>query len=154
VSVVAWRREVMEHTPTEGDGRAALRDHVIERAMSARQKYGPTIDMDAIRRVLDDRAIVRYPVSLRFDADGLLPGEFAHAEPLGEHPKHGFALVVHPALEARSDVVVMAIAYHIPPINYGDIAEPEDCEAFGAALLGMGVEAYYARLCELADSLM
>ena len=144
---------MMDHTPTEGDGRRALRDHVIERAMAAREKYGPVINVDAMRRLIEDRAIVRYPTLLRFDAEGLIPGEFAHAEPLGEHPKHGYALVVHPAIEGRPDLVVMAIAYHIAPINYGDIAEPEDCEAFGAALLGIEKDAYYDALCKLSDAI-
>ncbi len=143
----------MTHHPTEDDGKMALRDHVVERALIARQRYGPTIDHDAILKILDDRAIVRYPVGIRFDTEGLQPGEFAHAEPLAEHAKGGFCLFVHPALQSRAADIALAVAYHIPPINYGDIVEPEDCEAFGAALLGMERESYYQALCALADSL-
>jgi hypothetical protein len=143
----------MDRRLTEHDGRLALRDHVLERATVARAKHGPAIDASAIMRVLEDREVVRYPMGVRFDALGLNPGEFAHAEPLGEHPRQGFCLFVHPAFEARRDLWPVLIAYHIPPVNYGDIAEAEDCELFGATLLGLGVDEYYDVLCELADSI-
>lgn len=144
----------MEQHPTGDDGRRALMDHALERAHMARSKYGPVIDAAAILRILDDRTIVRYPVGIRFDTEGLRPGELAHAEPLGEHPRSGFCLFLHPALQLRPDVQPLVIAYHIPPINYGDITEIEDCEAFGAALLGLSVEMYYQQLCAVADSIV
>ena len=40
-----------------------------------------------------------------------------------------------------------------PGINYGDIATHEEAELFGATLLGLDQEHYYATLCKLADSL-
>ncbi len=138
---------------TEQDGRRALRDHLLEKAALARQRHGPVIDDAAIMRVLDDRDIVRYPMGIRFDAAGLETGEFAHAMPLGEHPREGFCLFVHPVFERQRDLWPLLIAYHIPPVNYGDIADAEDCERFGAALLGFDVEDYYSVLCEAADSL-
>jgi len=143
----------MDQAPNEHDGRRALRDHVLERAYRARAKYGPEIDADTILRLLDDREVVRYPVGVRFDAGGLERGEFAHAAPLGDHPKQGFCLFVHPVFEQDRAALPLVIAYHIPPVNYGDIVEPEDCEAFGATLLGMPVEEYYEVLCRLADSI-
>ncbi len=142
----------MEHRLTEQDGHRALRDHILEKATAARTAHGPMIDADAIMRVLDDRTVVRYPVGVRFDGAPLETGEFGQALPLGEHPSKGFCLFLHPMFEAMPEVWAMLIAYHIPPINYGDIAGPEDCEAFGATLVGMDVEEYYERLCELADS--
>ena len=138
---------------TEDDGRRALRDHVLERANIARTRYGPRIDAATIMKILDDRTLVRFPVGIRFDATALQPQEFAHAELLGEHPSEGYCLFIHPSLQSRTDLLPMVIAYHIPPINYGDITEPEDCEAFGAALLGMNPEIYYQTLCEIADAL-
>lgn len=138
---------------TENDGRRALRDHVLERARLARSRYGPDIDADAILRLLDDRELVRYPAGVRFDAARLEPGEFAHAAALGDHPSQGFCIFIHPAFEGRRDLWPLLIAYHIPPINYGDITEADDCESFGAALLGLSVDAYYQRLCAAADSI-
>jgi hypothetical protein len=143
----------MDHTPTEDEGRIALRDHAVSRALFARSKHGPAIDAAAILRILDDREIVRYPAGIRYDAADLHPGEFAHAMQLSDHPRQGFCLFIHPAFETRRDLLPLIIAYHIPAMNYGDIAEPEDCEAFGAALLGLDVEDYYQRLCSLADSI-
>ena len=143
----------MDQHPTEQDGRIALREHAIDKAYAARTRHGPTVDLAAIRRIVEDREIVRFPVRIVFDARGLEAGEFAHAQPVGTHPSEGFMLLVHPSLEHREDVLPGAIAYHIPPINYGDIAEADDCLVFGAALLGLSVDAYYERLCELADSL-
>jgi len=142
----------VEHRLTEQDGHRALRDHILDRAASARAAHGPVIDAAAIMRVLDDRTLVRYQVGVRFDATPLEPGEFGQALPLGDHPRQGFCLFLHPMFESMPEELPALIAYHIPPINYGDIASPEDCEAFGAALLGMDVEDYYERLCALADS--
>lgn len=143
----------MEQRLTEGDGRRALRDHVLDRAHTARAKYGPTIDADAILKILDDRDLVRYPVGTRFDASALDAGQFAHAQPLGDHPSQGFCLFIHPSFESRRDLWPLLIAYHIPPINYGDITEAEDCEVFGAVLLGLSQDEYYQALCVLTDSI-
>lgn len=143
----------MARSLTEQDGRRALQDHILERATAARERHGPRIDRDAIMRVLDDREFVRYPVGIRFDAADLRPGEFAHAMPLGEHPRQGFCLFLHPALEARPDLIPLAVAYHLAPVNYGEIAGPEDCELLGATLLGLDSRIYYAELCALSDSL-
>ncbi len=139
--------------PTEADGRQALRDHLLERAAQARRKHGPHIGPDEIRRILDDREVMRYPTGLRFDAEPLRPGEFALAVALGTHPRAGFCLYVHPRFEQRPEAWAALLAYHIPPINYGDIVTPEDCEHFGAFLLGLGVEEYYARLCGYCDEI-
>lgn len=139
---------------TERDGRVALSDHVLERARKARERYGPFIDDAKIMRILDDREIVRYPVGVRFDSTPLQSGEFAYAMPLGEHPRDGFCLFIHSSFVEQRDLWPALIAYHIPPINYGDIADAEDCELFGATLLGLDVNAYYMLLCEVADSIL
>ena len=144
----------MSHKLTEHDGRSALRDHLSEKAAAARARYGPDIDAAAILRIVDDRDIVRYPVGVRFDAAALETGEFAHAVPLGDHPQKGFCLFVHPAFESQPGLWPLLIAYHIPPINYGDIADSEDCEHFGAALLGLDLDTYYLALCRAADSIV
>lgn len=138
---------------TEHDGRIALKDHILARARAARARHGPEIDGPKILRMLNDREFVRYPLGVRFDAAALQPKEFAHAIPLGSHPGQGFCLFIHPAFEHRPDLWPLIIAYHIAPVNYGEIADAEDCELLGATLLGMDVEAYYQSLCELADSL-
>lgn len=143
----------MEQHPTADDGRIALREHAIDKAYVARTRHGPTFSLGAMTRVLADRELVRFPVKIVYDARTLEPGEFANAQPVGAHPRDGFILYIHPSLEHREDVLPDAIAYHIPPINYGDIIDSDDCLVYGAALLGLSVDSYYERLCTLADSL-
>ncbi len=138
---------------SEEDGRIALREHVVEKAMDARLRHGLYIDADEMVRVLDDRAVVRYPVGIRFDAEALEPGEFAWPMPLGDSPSKGFCLFIHPCFEDQPDAWPLLIAYHIPSINYGEIATHEEAELFGATLLGLEKDEYYNALCELTDSI-
>ena len=138
---------------TEEDGYDALRGHVAERAHLAREKYGPEVDSDAIRRMLADPEVMRFPTVLMFDEDLLIEGEFAWARPLGDRPSDGFALVVHPSFEERPDVLPLLIAYHIVSINYLDVVTHVEAELFGATLLGLETDDYYSRLCALADEL-
>jgi len=145
----------MESKPTnltEEDGYAALRGHLVERALVARERYGPDIDFQAIQKILVDPEIVRFATEVVFDADPLLPGEFAWAQPKGDTPSAGYRLVVHPCFEQRFRDLPKLIAYHIVSINYLDIATHEEAELFGAALLGLEVDEYYATICALADS--
>ncbi len=138
---------------TERDAQIALKDHLGEKAMSARLAHGMYIDAEAILKMLDDATFVRYPVSIRFDAEPLEPGEFAVPIALGDHPSAGFCLFIHPYFEHQPEAWPLLIAYHIPTINYGEIVSHEDAEHFGATLVGLDVDTYYQALCELADSL-
>jgi hypothetical protein len=135
------------------DAEAAFAAHLKARAAAARARYGPIIDAAAIRRLLADRDVVRWPTELCFDAGPLRPGEFAYPQPLGFHPRDGFCLFVHPHFEHRPDDLPLLVAYHIPSINYGGIVEARHAELYGATLLGLDVEAYYRALCALADSM-
>lgn len=145
------QREKLELT--EEDGHAALQGHVVERAQIARARHGPDFDEASILALLSDPELVRFPTELVFDAASLVPGEFAFARPRGERPSDGYTLCVHPFFEGRWDVLPALIAYHVPSINYLDIAGHEEAELFGATLLGLDVDAYYERICELADSI-
>lgn len=143
----------MNRPPGEKELREGLRDHVAHTATLARARYGPRIDADAILRMLRDRAIVRYPAAIRFDAQPLEHGEFAWPMPLGEHPRDGFALCVHPHFETNPQTWAPLILYHLPSINFGDIVSHAEAELFGSTVLGIDVEEYYAALCALADAL-
>lgn len=138
---------------TEQDARVALKDHLGDKAMNARLSHGMYIDADTILKMLDDNAVVRYPVGIRFDQGPLEPGEFAMPIALGDHPSKGFCLFIHPCFEQQPQTWPLLIAYHIPSINYGDIVSSEDAEHFGATLLGLDTQTYYEALCELADSI-
>jgi hypothetical protein len=138
---------------TEEDGYAALRAHLLERAFKARERHPDVTTEAGLRRLLADPEVMRFPSALVFDAAPLMAGEFAWARPRGERPADGFVLTVHTAFEGRDEDVAWLAAYHIPSINYLDVAGSREAELFGAALLGVEVEAYYTRLCALADEL-
>ncbi len=142
-----------KHKPTVRDGTIALRDHILSVALTARERYGPQIDGDAILELLDDREVVRYPVALVFDDQPLQTGEFAYPEPQGSHPSDGFTLYVHPDFADQPEALPLLIAYQLVRINYGDVVSHEDAEVFGAALCGMDQEEYYEKICTLADLL-
>lgn len=138
---------------TVDDGYEALRGHVVDKALAARRKHGSLADERAVRALLADKDVVRFPTTLAFDASRLQPGEFAFAASNGLRPADGFTLFVHPHFEHRPEALPLLVAYHIPTINYLDVVTNREAELYGAALLGLTVEDYYARLCALADEL-
>lgn len=144
----------MEQRPTERDGMLALREHIAARASEARVRYGLLIDAEAVLAMLDDRAVVRFPVGVRFDAAALEPGEPAYPMPLGDRGADGYCLFIHPALRAEPELLPLVIAYYIPSINYGEVVTREEAELFGATLLGLDPDTYYEAMCEIADSLV
>lgn len=145
--------DALHQPPTEHDAKEAFRAHLADKALKARLKYGLYIDTEVMLKLLDDREVVRYPTSICFDAGPLQGEEFAFVQPLGFHSSDGLCLFIHPWFECQPEILPMLIAYHIPVINYGDIADSDDAELYGATLLGLEVEAYYQALCELADSI-
>ena len=138
---------------TPEDGRRSLLQHAVDNANAARARYGPHIGLSEIEAMLGDPTIVRYPTRLAYDSTGIDAGMFARALPCGPEPRDGFLLHVHPHFAGRSNDLPLLIAYHLVSINYGEIANHEVAEQFGAALLGLSVEDYYRQLCGLADEL-
>jgi hypothetical protein len=138
---------------TQEDGYRALQGHIVDKAELARQRYGPLVDAQALRRILLDRDIVRHPTELVFDGATLRKGEFAHAQMVEGSSPRSFQLLLHEYFRDREADWPLLAAYHIPSINYLDLVTNEEAELFGATLLGLEVEAYYARVCALADEL-
>ena len=52
-------------------------------------KVRPEHRLAELRQILEDRACVRYPCEVVFDAGPLEPGEFAHPVAKGERPEDG-----------------------------------------------------------------
>ena len=138
---------------TAEDGRQSLNAHVAAKGEEIRAKYGPHIGWTELQRILQDRACVRYPCEIVFDAGPLRPGEFAHPVPRGERPEDGFALFIHPYFMTELDRISHLALYQLVIVNYGDFASPDDAETFGASALGLSKEEYYKSLCELADEI-
>jgi len=138
---------------TADDARESLNSHVAARGAEINAKYGPHIGWKELQSILADRACVRYPCQLVFNAAELQPGECAHPVAAGERPEDGFTLYVHPLFMTDLARVPFIVLYQLVLINYGAFASPEDAETFGASALGLSRDDYYATLCEMADEI-
>jgi hypothetical protein len=138
---------------TTDDARQSLADHAAARGAEVFAKYGPVLGWAELQRLLADRAFVRYPCEIAFDAAPLEPGECAYAAPKGERPEDGFTVFVHPYFQVQLAHVPHLVLYQLVVVNYGEFASPNDAEVFGAAALGLAPDDYYGLLCELADEL-
>jgi hypothetical protein len=138
---------------TADDARQSLNDHVAARGREIRAKYGPHIGWPELQQILEDRACVRYPCEIVFDAGPLEPGEFAHPIAKADRPEDGFAMCVHPLFLTRLAEVPALVLYQLVVVNYGEFASPDDAETFGAAVLGISRDEYYHMLCGLADQI-
>ena len=138
---------------TTAAARQSLNEHVAARGREIHGKYGPHIGWPELRQILEDRACVRYPCEIVFDAGPLEPGEFAHPIAKGERPEDGFTMYVHPFFLTQLARVPGLVLYQLVLVNYGEFASADDAEMFGAAALGISREKYYATLCEMADEI-
>ena len=136
---------------TIDDARQSLNAHLAFKGAEVREKYGPQLGWQELLRLLEDRACVRYPCEIRFNAESLLPGEFAHPVARGEAPEDGFTICVHPVFEHRLDRVPWLVLYQLVLVNYGEFASADDAETFGSTALGISKDDYYEGLCQLAE---
>ncbi|MGO9587864.1 MAG: hypothetical protein ACLP2Y_16910 [Limisphaerales bacterium] len=136
---------------TAADARQSLNDHLAARGREIHEKFGPNIGWRELRQILEDRACVRYPCEVVFDAGPLEPGEFAHPVARGKRPEDGFTMCVHPFFLTQLECVPGLVLYQLVLVNYGEFASADDAETFGAAALGISRDEYYATLCEMAD---
>lgn len=133
------------------DARQSLGAHVAAKGAEIRAKYGPHIGWREVHLIVQDRECVRYPCEIVFNAGPLRDGEVAHPVPKGGRPEDGFTLHVHPFFATQPHTVAELVLYQLVLVNYGDFASPDDAEIFGATVLGIDREDYYAKLCECAD---
>jgi hypothetical protein len=135
---------------TVADARQPLNEHVAARGREIHGKYGPHIGWRELQQILEDRACVRYPCEIVFDAGPLESGEFAHPVAKGERPEDGFTMYVHPFFLTQLPQVPYLVLYQLVLVNYGEFASADDAETFGAAALGLSRDEYYHALCEMA----
>lgn len=138
---------------TADDARQSLNEHVAARGREIYAKYGPHIGWQELRQILEDRACVRYPCEIVFDAGPLEPGEFAHPVAKGERPEDGFTMYVHPVFLTQLERVPGLVLYQLVLVNYGEFASADDAETFGASALGISRDEYYATICEMAGQI-
>lgn len=140
----------MPKTLTADDAKQSLSAHVAARGAEIFEKYGPAVGWNQLLSILEDRACVRYPCRIAFDAAPLQPGECAWPRANGDKPEDGFVLHIHPVFMTQMDRVAHLALYQLVVVNYGEFATSDDAEIFGAAALGISREQYYQSLCELA----
>lgn len=138
---------------TADDARQSLASHVEAKGLEIFATYGPALSWPGLQRLLADRAYVRYPCEIAFDAGPLEPGEFALPVQKGGRPEDGFTMCVHPVFMTRLDLVPALVLYQLVALNYGVFASAHDAETFGAAALGLTRDEYYNQLCDISDQL-
>jgi hypothetical protein len=138
---------------TVEDARESLNAHLAAKGDETHARYGPNLGWNELLLLLNDRSCVRYPCEIRFDAQLLLPGEFAHPMPKGTQPEDGFTIYVHPFYSTQLSSVPHLVLYQLVLVNYGDFASADDAETFGAHALGLAKDDYYHSLCQLSDQL-
>lgn len=138
---------------TAADARQSLNSHMAAKGAEIREKYGPTIGWNELLQILNDRACVRYPCEIVFDAGPLQAGEFAHPVARGDRPEDGFFMHVHPYFATQPERVPCLALYQLVLVNYGEFASADDAETFGASVLGLSRDDYYAVLCQMADEI-
>ncbi len=135
------------------EAHAALCDHARRTGYLIHERFGPAIDLATVERMLEDPDVVRFPVSLLYDATALEGEEIAYPLPVDGDPLNGYTMYLHPALEGDPEDAVRAILYALVVVNYGAVADGAVAEAFGAAALGIEEEQYYKQICSLVDAI-
>jgi len=143
----------MAKTLTADDARESLTSHVAAKGEEIRAKYGPHIGWSQLQQILQDRACVRYPCEIVFDAAPLSDGEIGYPAPKGGGPEEGFTIYIHPFFALQPERVPHLVLYQLVVVNYGEFASSDDAEIFGAAVLGLSKDEYYQGVCELADQI-
>lgn len=132
-------------------GEDSLLDHLRHQASEARARHGG-LGPTNLETFLNDRDCVRYPTRLVLEFGDMGPHQFAQPDrDYRSNLSDAKALYVRPILGRRPDLVALAVSYMIPVINYGQVVNDEHCLEYGAMLMGIGVEDYYQRICELAE---
>lgn len=132
-------------------GDAALRQHLRAQAVVARQKHAP-LSFEKLGALLADADCLRHPTRLVFEFGEIASHQFAQpsVDPL-DPGQHGRVLYLRPRLRSHPNLVVLAVAYMIPVINYGDVITDDHCLLYGATLLDLTEDDLYGRICHLAD---
>jgi len=131
-------------------GRDSLRQHLLAQALVAHLRHGP-IGADNLDSLLHDDASVRHPVRLVFELGEMAGHQFGQPDHDWRDPSGlGRVLYLRPELKDRPELVPAAVAYLLPVINFGEVVSDDDCLEYGATLLGLTQDEYYARLCHIA----
>ncbi len=156
----------MHEEATPEELRESMNLHLCQKAQEIIDKYGAVNSLSVLSEIIEDRKFVRYPVSIIFDSTKVDTGLFITTEVNLSEQEHksedseyvkqvdrSYDFYVHEYFQEQPDKLLPLILYHLPTVNYGDIATYEDSEVFASALLQMPQDDYYQLVCELADSI-
>ncbi len=158
----------MQHEEaTQQELRESMNLHLRQKAQEIIDKYGSIDTFSMLLDVMQDRKFVRYPVNIIYDSSRIEDGLFVKSEMKLLDQDHqpdedddfikpierSYDFFIHEYFEGKPDKLLPLILYHLPAVNYGDIATFEDSEVFGSALMQMTQDDYYQLVCELADSI-
>ncbi|MBI2421757.1 MAG: hypothetical protein HYV27_02925 [Candidatus Hydrogenedentes bacterium] len=131
---------------------ALLLDHAERAVERTVAKLGGPLDKGNLAAFLSDPDCLRYPTSLVFSDEGIDEHQFA--EPFFDGDEGGRCCKLHIAtrFEDHPELLPLFVAYVAAAINYGQIANTNLCEKYGAGLVQMEQEAYYEALCGAFDS--
>lgn len=130
---------------------ALLVEHAMERAGRARAKLGGPLNEDNLGVFLTDHDCLRWPTELRFGDGDLEAHQFAEPSFSTGGGERLCVLHVCECYRAQRERHPYIVAYMACAINYGSAATSDLCERYGAALMGMEVDAFYEAVCRIAD---
>jgi hypothetical protein len=139
---------------TPEGARQAMIAHAAAIGAAIHHRLGGAPDYSRLVQLLEDPEAVRFPVQVVFDAGPLRGEELAYPLPTDGDASNGFTMYVHPALAGQTADTVAAVVYGLVVVNYGEAADGEVGEAFGAAVLGVDREAYSRTMCRIADRVL
>lgn len=132
-------------------GEQSLREHIVAQAVVAHRRHAP-LTFAGLEALLADRECLRYPTRLAFEFGEMAGHQFAEPGPDPSNPEHdGRVLYLRPLLRDRPDLVLLAVVYMIPVINYGEVVTDEHCVRYGATVLGLTEQEFYDTVCRMAD---
>lgn len=132
-------------------GQDSLRDHLLAQAGLAHRKHGP-LTFHKLEALLTDPECVRHPTRLVFEFGTMAMHQFAQPDVDWRNTgQDARVLYLRPLLRDHPDLVVLAVAYMLPLINYGAIITDAHCLHYGATLLGLTAAEFLTQICQLAD---
>ncbi|NUM53964.1 MAG: hypothetical protein HUU46_10005 [Candidatus Hydrogenedentes bacterium] len=142
-----------EDFAVDDDLHASLLRHAQDAAARAIAKLGGPLSTANVARFLVDADCLKLYTKIVYDASALEPHQFAQPVFEGGAAHRSCRLDVHPHFADRPECLPFIVAYMAGAINYGNAVTLDLCEAYGAALMRMSREDFYAAVCRVADEL-
>lgn len=130
----------------------ALRQHAVSAAARTLERLQGPLTAENLPQFLEDRECLRLPTELQFHGGDLEDHQFAQPAFHQEEGRRYCVLHICPRYSDRPETHPFIIAYMAAAINYSKAATSELCETYGATLMGMEPDAFYEKICEIADT--